>query len=91
MTVTQGNSFAANDGTGKIVAYTGYTKFTSSVPLSGITAASNVQVSSGSSPIVVTTGTGVVDINTMSFISNQTGSGSVYRRRKYAATWHVSR
>ena len=91
VTVTQGNAFATNDGTGKIIAYTGYNQISGSATLTGgsgsagaIGASSNVQLKFSGSSYSVATGSGqannTLDVNTISYIGTSGASvfGSVF-------------
>ena len=81
-------NWAANDGSGNIVAYTGYTDMTGGVIASN--AAANVRATGA-----LSVGAGVTDINTLMFTEGVArtltiGAGNTLRLGNYGGVWNTS-
>lgn len=72
---TAPTDYAANDGSGNIIAYTGYTVVPTATTLTSA-AASNVRVTA-TGTIALSTGSGTTDINTLSLAPTATGATTV--------------
>ncbi|HSH94668.1 MAG TPA: autotransporter-associated beta strand repeat-containing protein, partial [Roseimicrobium sp.] len=71
-----GTSYAANDGAGNIVAYTGYTPIATGATIANV-AASNVQVQTTGTVALSAANATTTDINTLSISSAATGATTV--------------
>lgn len=87
--------WAANDGDGNIVAYTGYTILSGANPVIASAAASNIRIANGSSTGNASLAAGVTDVNTIQTIDTGSrtiavGSGNTLRLGKYGGIWRAS-
>jgi autotransporter-associated beta strand protein len=87
--------WAANDGSGNIVAYTGYTIPSGAAPVLASNAASNIRLSSASTGIATLSAAGVNDLNTIQATDTAArtiaiGTGNTLRLGVSGGVWNTA-
>ncbi len=87
--------WAKNDGTGKIVAYTGYTSVTGATPAISSNSASNLRIEGSTAVAATLAAVGTTDINTIQSTNTVAhsvaiGSGKTLRLGTYGGIWKTA-